>query len=78
MVSQTELATFRPAGAPGSVSAEQTAAASQGKRLLFVDNLRILLICGVLVNHLNDTYGAIGAWEYQDPAICSPGLCSRF
>jgi glucans biosynthesis protein C len=27
-----------------------------------------LLICGVLVVHLDDTYGAIGTWEYHDPA----------
>jgi glucans biosynthesis protein C len=43
------------------------AAASQGKRLLYIDNLRILLICGVLVQHLSVTYGALGAWDYRDP-----------
>jgi glucan biosynthesis protein C len=68
LASQTELTTFQLPGAAGTALAGQAAAAPQGKRLLFVDNLRILLICGVLVNHLNDTYGAIGAWEYHDPA----------
>ena len=60
MASQTELTTSRPAGA--------AAAAPEGKRLLFVDNLRILLICGVLVAHLNVTYGTLGSWMYRDPA----------
>ncbi len=36
--------------------------------MLFVDNLRILLISMVLVVHLDDTYGAIGSWDYHDPA----------
>jgi len=45
----------------------QAAAAPQGNRLLFVDNLRILLISMVLVVHLDDTYGAIGSWYYHDP-----------
>jgi glucan biosynthesis protein C len=36
--------------------------------VLFVDNLRILLISMVLVVHLDDTYGAIGSWDYHDPA----------
>lgn len=36
--------------------------------MLFIDNLRILLISMVLVVHLDDTYGAIGSWDYHDPA----------
>jgi len=67
VASQTELTTSRLPGPAGSAPTGQAAAARQGKRLLFVDNLRILLICGVVVNHLNVTYGAIGAWEYHDP-----------
>ena len=57
MASQTELTT----------SPSPAAAAPQGKRLLFLDNLRILLICGVLVMHLNVTYGPVGPWMYHDP-----------
>ncbi len=45
-----------------------TAVPPQGKRLLYLDNLRILLICGVLVDHLAVTYGSIGSWMYRDPA----------
>jgi glucan biosynthesis protein C len=68
MASQTELTTSRLPGAAATATAGQAAAAPQGKRLLFVDNLRILLICMVLVQHLSDTYGAAGSWMYHDPA----------
>jgi glucans biosynthesis protein C len=67
MVSQTELITSQLPGAAATAPPSQAAAAPGSKRLLFIDNLRILLICGVLVVHLNDTYGALGAWEYHDP-----------
>src|SRR6266581_7576926 len=66
MASQTELTTSQLPGAGATALPRQAAAMPRGKRLLFLDNLRIVLICGVLVNHLNDTYGAIGAWEYHD------------
>ena len=68
MASQTELTTFQPPGAAATALLGEAAAASQGKRLLFVDNLRILLICGVFVVHLSNTYGWAGAWMYRDPA----------
>jgi glucans biosynthesis protein C len=64
MSTNTERA---PSETPVEQAAPKTDLAIQGKRLLFLDNLRILLICGVLVVHLNDTYGAVGAWEYHDP-----------
>jgi glucan biosynthesis protein C len=67
MLSQTELTTSQLPGAAGTALPVKVVAEPQGKRLLFLDNLRIVLICGVLVNHLDDTYGAIGAWEYHDP-----------
>jgi hypothetical protein len=69
MLSQTELTTSQPPGAAVTALPGQAAATPQSKRLLFIDNLRILLMCGVLVVHLNDTYGAIGDWEYKDPVI---------
>jgi glucans biosynthesis protein C len=68
MFSQTELTTSRPPGAAATAPPEQAAAAPQGKRLLYIDNLRILLICGVLVVHLSMTYGSAGSWMYHDPA----------
>src|SRR5690242_13384264 len=58
-----------PSPAPGAASAASVpgAALPQTKRLLYLDNLRILLICGVLVVHLGVTYGAVGSWMYRDP-----------
>ena len=68
MATQTGRITSQLPGAAATALPGQAATAPQGKRLLFIENLRILLICGVLVNHLSVTYGAIGAWEYHDPA----------
>jgi glucans biosynthesis protein C len=68
MASQTELTTSRLPGEAGTAPAGQTVVAPKGKRLLFIDNLRILMICMVLVQHLSDTYGAAGFWMYHDPA----------
>jgi glucans biosynthesis protein C len=67
MASQTELTTSQLPGTAVPASAA-SAVAPRGKRLPFIDNLRILLICGVLVQHLNDTYGSAGSWMYRDPA----------
>lgn len=35
-------------------------------RLLFIDNIRILLICLVILTHLAITYGAFGSWYYHE------------
>lgn len=34
--------------------------------LLFVDNIRIVLICLVIITHLAVTYGAFGSWFYNE------------
>jgi glucan biosynthesis protein C len=68
MLSQTELTTSQLPGAAATAPPGQAAAAPQGKRLLFVDNLRILLICGVVMEHISVTYGGAGSWMYRDPA----------
>jgi peptidoglycan/LPS O-acetylase OafA/YrhL len=66
MTSQTELTT---SGLPGAAAtAPEGPAARESKRLLFVDNLRILMISLVVVQHLSVTYGASGSWMYTDPA----------
>ena len=36
------------------------------QRLLFIDNLRILLICLVIMVHLSITYGGSGSWYYKE------------
>lgn len=75
MASQTELTTSQFPGAAGTAPAGQVTAVPQGKRLLFVDNLRILLICGVVVQQLSVTYGAAGSWMYTDPATDQFAFC---
>src|SRR6516162_5829406 len=42
--------------------------AAHGSRMLFVDNLRVLLISMVVIQHVAVTYGAVGSWYYRDPA----------
>jgi acyltransferase-like protein len=39
----------------------------QSKHLPFINNLRILLVCGVPLDHMNDICVAIADWEYHDP-----------
>jgi glucan biosynthesis protein C len=68
MSSQTEQAPSLLLGAAGTAPPVPPAAAPHGTRLLFIDNLRILLICGVVVGHLAVTYGGLGSWYYHDPA----------
>ncbi|HEX8982588.1 MAG TPA: acyltransferase family protein [Ktedonobacterales bacterium] len=41
--------------------------APKSSRFLYLDNLRILLISLVVVQHLSVTYGATGSWYYRDP-----------
>ena len=38
----------------------------QTSRLLFVDNLRTLMIVPVVVLHLSVTYGGEGSWFYEE------------
>jgi glucans biosynthesis protein C len=40
----------------------------KGSRLLFIDNIRILLICLVIATHCSITYGGPGSWYFTDPA----------
>jgi peptidoglycan/LPS O-acetylase OafA/YrhL len=42
--------------------------AAHSSRMLFVDNLRVLLISMVVIQHVAVTYGAVGSWYYRDPA----------
>jgi hypothetical protein len=38
-----------------------------GSRLLYIDNLRILVISLVIVSHCSITYGGLGGWFFVDP-----------
>lgn len=51
------------------LAASAAPSAPRGSRLLFVDNVRVLLISMVVVQHLAVTYGSTGSWYYRDPAV---------
>lgn len=77
MSSQAEQAPSLLVGASSPAPSVQAAAVPQGylsprqgARLWFIDNLRVVLICGVVVAHLALTYGAFGGgwYQYRDPA----------
>ena len=61
MSTQTIAAFGRPSAQP--IGATQTAARP---RLLFVDNLRVLLTIQVILFHLMITYGGNGSWYYRE------------
>jgi glucan biosynthesis protein C len=39
---------------------------NKGPRILFIDNIRILLICLVITTHSAVTYGGAGSWYFKD------------
>ena len=51
----------------GAEALLQQAPAKKSSRLVFIDNLRVVLIILVVMHHLAITYGAAGSWYYQDP-----------
>jgi hypothetical protein len=40
-----------------------------GVRLAYLDNLKWVLIAGVIVSHAATAYGAIGGWLYVEPTL---------
>jgi glucans biosynthesis protein C len=49
------------------MAAADSAGKTGGSRLLYIDNLRILLICLVITTHCSITYGGPGSWYFTDP-----------
>ena len=45
----------------------ETAGKKSGPRLLYIDNIRILLICLVIATHCSITYSGPGSWYFADP-----------
>ncbi len=52
------------------------------ERLLYIDNLRVLMIVFVIVQHLAVTYSGFGSWYYKEGGIwawqrpfCSVSVC---
>ena len=73
MASQMKPGPSLLSGAAGTARPVPHVSAPQASRLWFIDNLRVVLICGVVVAHLTLTYGAFGGGfgpysYYRDPA----------
>ncbi|HSQ92812.1 MAG TPA: acyltransferase family protein [Methanoregula sp.] len=49
------------------MSSSDPAGTEKGPRLLYIDNIRILLICLVIATHCSITYGGPGSWYFTDP-----------
>ena len=45
----------------------ETSGKNSSPRLLYIDNIRILLICLVIATHCSITYGGPGSWYFADP-----------
>ncbi len=45
----------------------ETSVKNSGPRLIYIDNIRILLICLVIATHCSITYGGPGSWYFADP-----------
>jgi len=66
MSAQIEQAPSQLSSATGAAPTKK-AGVSHGSRMLYIDNLRVLLISMVVVQHVAVTYGAVGSWYYHDP-----------
>ncbi len=51
----------------------ETSGKEKRSRLLYIDNIRILLICLVIATHTSITYGGPGSWFFTDPGN-GPGI----
>ena len=48
-----------------------TTKTSVGSRMLYIDNLRILLTILVILHHLSIGYGGLGGWYYKEAGSMS-------
>lgn len=48
------------------ITGTETSGKEKGSRLLYIDNIRILLICLVIATHTSITYGGPGSWFFTD------------
>ena len=74
MASQTKAGPSLLTGAAGTAAPVSPGSAPQGylsprqsARLWFLDNLRVVLVCGVVVVHVANIYGG-GWYQYREPA----------
>jgi surface polysaccharide O-acyltransferase-like enzyme len=50
------------------IEMEQPAAVAPASRRVYLDNLKVLLVAGVIVGHIFITYGDLGSWAYHEPS----------
>ena len=48
---------------------DDTPTPAESARLVYLDNLKIVLTAGVIVAHAAMTYGAAGTWVYEEPSL---------
>ncbi len=51
---------------PSSAAGSQGALGIAGERLAYLDNLKTLLIAGIIAAHAIQGYAEFGSWTYQD------------
>jgi hypothetical protein len=68
MASKTKRGPSLLTGAAGIAAPVTPGSAPQDTRLWFLDHLRLVLICGVVVVHVANIYGAGGWYQYHEPA----------
>jgi Acyltransferase family len=67
MVSQTKPEPSLLTGAAGAARSVPQVSAPEDARLWFVDHLRLVLICGVVIAHVAALYGTGGFYQYHEP-----------
>src|SRR6266571_8168478 len=67
MASQTKPEPSRLAGAAATAAPIPAGATAEDTRLWFLDHLRLVLICGVVVAHVAGLYAGGDFYQYQDP-----------
>lgn len=75
MASQTKLRPSLLTGAAGTAASVPPVSAPAGTHLWFVDHLRIVLICGVVVAHVSSIYAG-GWYQYHEPV--PPDVLTRY
>jgi Acyltransferase family len=52
----------------GTETGQATSAGSGSGRRAYLDNLKVILVAGVILGHAFITYGDLGSWAYREPS----------
>lgn len=74
------VAERRPVAAASVDGADDEEPGLGSARLIYLDNLKIVLTVGVIVAHAAMTYGAVGSWVCEEPSLSGAveGVLSAF